>query len=126
MEYERSQRTRWGVEIKTPDSSKPESSAKNKRNVTASGRFTRTENLRQLRVIQVLIRRPLPREQVHAVASASKCLGLVASVRGRGLSVPCTRTKKKDRDSFGCYLGVYYFTSTDHRRVNYWLVHRYV
>ena len=111
-------------QMKTPDSSKPESSAPNKRNFTATVRFIGTENLRHLRVIQALMTRPLPREQLDSIAGASNGPELVAELRRRGLETPCTRTKKRDRDLFDCWPGVYHFTSADRRRVNYWLAHR--
>ncbi len=110
--------------MKTPDPSKPESSAPNKRDFTATGRFSGTDNPRHLRVIQALMTRPLPRDQLDSVAGASNGPDLVAELRRRGLEAPCTRTKKKDRDLFDCWPGVYHFTQSDRRRVNYWLTHR--
>jgi hypothetical protein len=38
--------------------------------------------------------------------------------------MPCARTKKKDRDLFDCYPGVYHFTQQDRRRVKKWLAKR--
>ncbi|TSA09628.1 MAG: hypothetical protein D4R79_13370 [Comamonadaceae bacterium] len=111
--------------MKTPDPTiTAESSAPNKRNFTATGRFTGTENVRHLRVIQALMTRPLPREQLDNIAGASNGPELVAELRRRGLEVECTRTKKRDRDLFDCWPGVYHFTQSDRRRVNYWLAHR--
>ena len=84
-------------------------------------RFTGTDNPRHLRVIQALMTRPLPREQLDSVAGASNGPELVAELRRRGLETPCTRTKKKDRDLFDCWPGVYHFTQQDRRRVKHWL-----
>lgn len=113
-----------GYQMKTPDPSKPESSAPNTHNSTATGRFTGTDNPRHLRVIQALMTRPLPRDQLDSVAGASNGPDLVAELRRRGLEVECTRTKKKDRDLFDCWPGVYHLTQQDRRRVTYWLSHR--
>jgi hypothetical protein len=113
-----------GRKMKTPDPTKAESSAPNKRDFKPPAKFTGTDNPRHLRVIQALMTRPLPREQLDSVAGASNGPDLIAELRRRGLEVECTRTKKKDRDLFDCWPGVYHFTQTDRRRVNYWLAHR--
>lgn len=108
-----------GRQMKTPDpTNKAESSAPN------SAKFTGTDNLRHLRVIQALMTRPLPREQLDTVAGASNGPELVAELRRRGLEVPVARTKKKDRDLFDCWPGVYHFTQQDRRRVLAWLAKR--
>ena len=86
--------------------------------------FTGTDNPRHLRVIQALMTRPLPREQLDAVAGASNGPELVAELRRRGLELPCCRTKKKDRDLFDCWPGVYHLTQQDRRRVKKWLAER--
>lgn len=82
--------------------------------------FLGTVNPRHLRVIQGLITRPLPREHVDQVAGCSNAPELVAELRRRGLEIPCTRTKKQDRDMFDCWPGVYHFTQADRRKVNAW------
>lgn len=89
-----------------------------------STHFTGTDNPRHLRVIQALMTRPLPREQLDRVAGASNGPELVAELRRRGLELECTRTKKKDRDLFDCFPGVYHFTTADRRRVIQWLAKR--
>lgn len=83
--------------------------------------FTGTTNPRHLRVIQALMTRPLPRQQLDAVAGASNGPDLVAELRRRGLELLCTRTKKIDRDGFDVLPGVYHFTQQDRRRVKHWL-----
>lgn len=82
--------------------------------------FSGTDNPRHLRVIQALMTRPLPREQLDKVAGCSNGPDLVAELRRRGLKAPCTRTKKKDRDLFDCWPGVYHFTEADRRKLNSW------
>jgi len=86
--------------------------------------FIGTDNPRHLRVIQALMTRPLPREHLDKVAGCSNGPELVAELRRRGLELECTRTKKKDRDLFDCWPGVYHFTKADRRRVIQWLAIR--
>jgi len=86
--------------------------------------FMGTDNSRHLRVIQALMTRPLPREQLDKVAGCSNGPELVAELRRRGLEIECTRTKKKDRDLFECWPGVYHFTPKARRRVIQWLAMR--
>ena len=85
-----------------------------------SATFSGTDNLRQLRVIQALLTRPQPREHLDYVAGCSNGPQLVADLRSRGLEIPCTRTKKQDRDMFDCWPGIYHFTQADRRKVNAW------
>jgi hypothetical protein len=82
--------------------------------------FCGTDNPRHLRVIQALLTRPMPREQLDQVAGCSNGPELVAELRRRGLQMPCTRTKKLDRDLFECWPGVYHFTQADRGKLNAW------
>ena len=91
---------------------------------TPLARFTGTDNPRHLRTIQALMTRPITREHLDQIAGCSNGPELIAELRRRGLEVPCCRTKKKDRDLFDCWPGVYHFTQTDRRRVNAWLTRR--
>ena len=110
-----------GFQMKTPDTTKAVSSAPNRATFTALARFTGTDNPRHLRTIQALMTRPITREHLDQIAGCSNGPELIAELRRRGLNVPCTRTKKKDRDLFNCWPGVYHFTQTDRRRVLAWL-----
>ena len=101
--------------MKAPDPTKAESSAPNR------PKFTGTDNPRHLRVIQALLTRPLPREQLDSVAGASNGPELVAELRRRGLDAPCERIRFIDRDGKVCRPGVYSMTLTDRRRVYAWL-----
>lgn len=89
--------------------------------LSKSTRFTGTDNPRHLRVLQALRVRPITREHLDTVAGCSNGPDLVADLRGRGLEVPCTRTKKKDRDLFDCWPGVYHLTERDRRKLTRWL-----
>jgi hypothetical protein len=83
--------------------------------------FTGTDNPRALRVIHALILHPRTREEIDEIAGCSNGPELVAELRRRGLKIPCFRAKKKDRDLFDCYPGLYYFTELDRRLVQAWL-----
>ena len=89
-------------------------------NGKAAARFLGTDNPRHMRVIQALMTRPLPREQLDRVAGCSNAPDIVAELRRRGLKAPCTRTKKQDRDGFDVLPGVYHLTQGDRRRVSAW------
>ena len=82
--------------------------------------FLGTDNPRHLRVIQAATVRPIPREEIDRVAGCSNGPELVAELRRRGLDMPCTRTKKIDRDMFECFPGVYHFTQADRRKLLAW------
>jgi hypothetical protein len=86
----------------------------------AGAAFLGTENPRHLRVIQAVTVRPVPREELDRVAGCSNGPALVADLRDLGLEIPCTRTKKLDRDLFACWPGVYHLTERDRRKLNAW------
>ena len=104
--------------MKTPDSTKAESSAPSKR------KFTGTDNPRHLRAITALLRRPIPREQLDSIAGASNSPELVAELRRRGLEVPCERISFIDRDGQSCRPGVYSLTAADRRIFWQWQAKR--
>jgi hypothetical protein len=94
-------------QMKTPDPTKAESSAPNKR------KFTGTDNPRHLRFLAVLLRRPIAREELDHIAGCSNGPDLVAELRRRGLGkkhLPCERIRFIDRDGYICRPGVYSLT----------------
>lgn len=99
-------------------------SAREQGDSKASASFCGTDNPRHLRVIQALRCRPMPREQLDREAGASNGPNLVAELRRRGLEMPCTRMKKKDRDFFVCWPGVYHLTQRDRQKIGVWLRNR--
>ena len=109
--------------MKTPDPSKPESSAPNKRNSTIA-RFTGTDNPRQLRAIAALLRRPTPRAQLDDIVGCANAPELMAELRRRGLDAPCERIHFVDRDNRVCRPGVYSFTLSDRRKLYRWIASR--
>lgn len=104
--------------MKTPGTPKEEPSAPSKR------QFTGTDNPRHLRALNVLLNRPIPREQLDSVAGASNSPELVAELRRRGLQVPCERIRFVDRDGYTCRPGVYSLTISDRRKIYAWLAKR--
>ena len=107
--------------MKTPDPTKAESSAPSKR------KFTGTENPRHLRALAVLLRRPVPREQIDSIAGCSNGPALISDLRDLGLGddhLPCERIKFVDRDGCPCRPGVYSLTETGRRMVNAWMAKR--
>ncbi len=104
--------------MKTPDSTPAESSAPNKRE------FIGTDNPRHLRAITVLLRRPVPREQLDSIAGCANGPELIAELRRRGLGddhLPCERIKFIDRDGNLCRPGVYSLTEKGRRMIYAWL-----
>lgn len=98
----------------------PQTLALPKRQSRRPPKFLGSQNPRHLRVLQALLVRPQPREQIDAVAGCSNGPELVAELRRRGLEIPCTKTKKKDRDGFDVLPGVYHLTQSDRRKLNAW------
>lgn len=89
-----------------------------------SSKFAGTSNLRHLRAIAALMRRPMPRESLDKEAGCSNGPELVAELRRRGLETPCERIKFINRDGHLCHPGVYHFTETDRRKVKRWMATR--
>lgn len=99
---------------------KTESSAPSKR------KFTGTDNPRHLRALAVLLRRPLPREQLDRVAGCSNGPDLISTLRSLGLvgDLLCERIKFTDRDGKVCRPGVYMLTAKGRRMVYAWMAER--
>ena len=90
--------------MKTPARPEGLTSAREQGDSKQPAAFLGTDNPRHLRVIQAVTVRPIPREELDRVAGCSNGPELVAELRRRGLEMPCTRTKKLDRDLFDCWL----------------------
>jgi hypothetical protein len=106
--------------VKTPAPSEEKTSAPEHGDSKQPAAFLGTDNPRHLRVIQSVTVRPIPREELDRVAGCSNGPDLVAELRQRGLAMPCTRTKKLDRDLFACWPGVYHLTQADRRKLSAW------
>ena len=105
----------------TPTCSKADQSAPSKR------KFAGTDNPRHLRVLNVLLRRPVPRKEVDNIAGCANGPQLVADLRNLGLGekhLPCERINFIDRDGFPCRPGVYRLTEVGRRMVNAWMAER--
>ena len=95
--------------------------------VVGTREFTGTDNPRHLRALAVLLRRPVPREQLDSIAGCSNGPELVAELRRRGLGddhLYCERIKFIDRDGNACRPGVYSLTEKGRRMVYGWLAKR--
>lgn len=68
---------------------------------------------REKRGINALMNRPIMRENLDSIAGCSNSPELVAGLRRRGLSVPCERVERYDKDGNSCYPGQYSFTEED-------------
>ena len=104
--------------MKTPDTTKAESSAPNK------PKFIGTDNPRHLRVIEALLQRPRRREDVDNIAGCSNGPELIAELRRRGLGdehLRCDRIRFIDRDGYPCRPGVYSLTEQGRRAIYTWL-----
>ncbi|WP_423392027.1 hypothetical protein [Burkholderia sp. LMG 21824] len=106
--------------MKNARPSKAESSAKRQ------SEFTGTANRRQLRALTVLQHRPMPREELDHFAGCSNSPALIASLRTKGLMLPCERVPYIDRDGREVLRGVYHLTTSDRRKVARWLKAREV
>ena len=104
--------------MKTPDPTKAESSAPNKRD------FSGTDNPRHLRTIAALLRRPISRQELDSVAGCANGPALVSDLRDLGLgddNLQCERIKFIDRDGNVCRPGVYSFSEKGRRMIYAWM-----
>lgn len=91
-------------------------SGREERQVNVTG-FHLTDNPRELRALNALLRRPMPREHLDREAGCSNGPDLIDRLRRRGLSVPCDMAPVIDRDGREVKRGVYSLTSTDRRKL---------
>ena len=104
--------------MKTPGIPEETPSAPDKR------KFTGTDNPRQLRAIDALLKSPQHREAMDSRVGCSNAPELIAELRRRGLDVPCERISFTDRDGKPCRPGVYSFTTADRRKIYAWISKR--
>lgn len=76
---------------------------------------------REERAIKALSKGPIMREQLDNIAGCSNGPDLVSGLRDKGLSVPCERVERIDRDGNVSYPGQYSLTADDRRLVSNWL-----
>lgn len=94
--------------------SKAESSAQ------TCAKFTGTDNPRELRALEVLMRGPVSREDLDKRAGCTNSPELIRRLRARGLDLPCERIDFTDRDGKPCHPGVYRLTESDRLKVRRW------
>jgi hypothetical protein len=75
---------------------------------------------REKRAINALSNGAVMRENLDFIAGCSNSPELVAGLRRKGLSVPCERVERFDKDGNSCWPGRYSFTPEDKQLVNDW------
>ena len=81
---------------------------------------TEIDNLRQVRAIAALERRPMFSESLDCEAGYSNSPALVAELRRCGFDVPCERISFIDHEGDKCRPGVYCLTASDRCKVGNW------
>ena len=110
--------------MKRPTPQKAESSALNSVNFTVRTRFAGTDNPRHLRVLAILLHRPISRQQLHNIAGCANGPALDSDLRNLGLTIRCERIRFIDRDGNICRPGVYSLTIADRRKIYAWMCKR--
>lgn len=85
-----------------------------------SGIFLGTDNPRELRAIELLMRGPVSREDLDKRAGCTNSPDMIRRLRARGLELPCERIDFIDRDGNKCHPGVYRLTERDRHKVRRW------
>jgi len=98
----------------------PDPIGKPKPSSANSAEFVGTDNPRHLRVLAVMLRRPISRQELDSVAGCANGPALVSDLRDRGLTIPCERIHFTDRDGEVCRPGVYSMTGSDRRKFHQW------
>lgn len=116
----------WGPEMKKRPNTKSELSAAGQAGdilgeLPKQDQQFHTTNPRHARVLAVLLRRPLPRQELDTVAGCANGPELVADLRRAGLTVDCERITFIDRDGKKCRPGIYMLTTKDRRKVHQWI-----
>lgn len=75
---------------------------------------------REKRAINALLNGSVMRENLDFIAGCSNSPELVAGLRRKGLSIPCERVERYDKDGNACYPGRYSFTAEDKQIVSEW------
>lgn len=75
---------------------------------------------REKRAINALKNGSVMRENLDLIAGCSNSPELVAGLRRKGLSIPCERVERFDKDGNACRPGRYSFTRKDRQLVNEW------
>jgi len=86
----------------------------------ALAKFTGTDNPRELRALDVLMRGPASREELDKRAGCTNSPDLIGRLRRRGLELPCERVDFVDRDGNACRPGVYRLTESDRLKLRRW------
>ena len=74
-------------------------------------------NPREVRALSAMLKRPITREELDAIAGASNGPELVNQLRDRGLELPCFRLGSYDMDGIWIFRGLYMLTQKDRAQV---------
>ena len=74
-------------------------------------------NPREVRALSAMLKRPITREELDAIAGASNGPELVNQLRDRGLELPCFRLGSYDMDGIWIFRGLYMLTHKDRSQV---------
>lgn len=75
---------------------------------------------RQLRAIDALLNGGVMRESLDFIVGCSNAPELIAGLRRKGLTIPCERVERFDKDGNSCWPGRYSFTQEDRDIVSKW------
>ena len=98
----------------------PDPIGKPKPSSANSAEFVGTDNPRHLRVLAVMLRRPISRQELDSVAGCANGPALVSDLRDCGLTIDCDRIHFIDRDGKDCRPGVYHLSESDRRKIHQW------
>lgn len=73
------------------------------------------------RTILALLNGSIMRENLDAIAGCSNSPNLISGLRRKGLSIPCEKVERFDKDGNSCWPGRYSFTADDKVLANNWL-----
>lgn len=76
---------------------------------------------REKRALLALMNGGVMRENLDSIAGCSNGPALVAGLRSKGLSIPCERVERYDKDGNACYPGRYSLMPEDRVLALEWL-----
>lgn len=76
---------------------------------------------REKRALLALMNGGVMRENLDSIAGCSNGPALVAGLRSKGLSIPCERVERYDKDGNACYPGRYSLKPEDRVLALEWL-----
>lgn len=78
-----------------------------------------TDNPREIRIVCALVIAPRTREELDRIAGASNVPDAIATLREKGLAIPCCREPVTDKDRETVFRGRYSLTPSDLERTQH-------